>query len=313
MLFVDVVGYTALSEHADVEDVSDAMNALWSRLDQEVLDHGGKVDKHIGDALMAVWGTHRGREDDAEQAVRCALAMQTHLQDFADRVAELSPQAPRPRLRIGINTGPALVTPVGLAGETTRMGDAVNTASRIEKSAEPGEVLIGRDTYRLVRGVFTVREREPVRVKGKAEPLETYVVEALRPRAFRLRTRGLEGVEARMVGRGEQLAELCRATDVSREAGELQVRVVEGEAGVGKVARDAESGLLGGRRSPDPCWWSGAGSNRRHHDFQSCALPTELPDRGPARHPDQPLRGGPGTLVPGEAGHEMLLTSSERT
>ncbi|MCA1782033.1 MAG: AAA family ATPase [Intrasporangiaceae bacterium] len=234
VLFADVVGFTALSEHLDVEDVSDAMNALWSHLDQEVLDHGGRVDKHIGDALMAVWGTQLGREDDAEQAVRCALAMQTHLQDFADRAADLAPQTVRPRLRIGINTGPVLVTPVGLAGETTAMGDAVNTASRIESAAAPGEVLIGRDTYRLVRGVFTVREREEVRVKGKQEPLATYVVEALRPRAFRLRTRGLEGVETRMVGRTEQLAELLRATETSRDQGALQVRVVEGEAGVGK-------------------------------------------------------------------------------
>jgi len=234
VLFADVVGFTALSEHLDVEDVSDAMNDLWARLDQDVLDHGGRVDKHIGDALMAVWGTQRGREDDAEQAVRCALAMQTHLQDFADRAAALSPEAPRPNLRIGINTGPVLVTPVGLAGETTAMGDAVNTASRIESSAASGEVLIGRDTYRLVRGVFTVREREPVRVKGKAEPLATYVVEALRPRAFRLRTRGLEGVETRMVGRTGQLAELCRATEASRDEQALEVRVVEGEAGVGK-------------------------------------------------------------------------------
>ena len=234
VLFADVVGFTALSEHLDVEDVSDAMNTLWSRLDQQVLDHGGRVDKHIGDALMAVWGTESGREDDAEQAVRCALAMQTHLHDFADRVAVLSPQAPRPSLRIGINTGPVLVTPVGLTGERTTMGDAVNTASRIESFAAPGEVLIGRDTYRLVRGVFTVREREPVPVKGKTLPLTTYAVQALRPRAFRLRTRGLEGVETRMVGRAEQLAQLCRATDASRETGRLQVRVVEGEAGVGK-------------------------------------------------------------------------------
>lgn len=167
--------------------------------------------------------------------------MRTHLQAFADRAAELSPQTPRPSLRIGINTGPVLVTPEGLAGETTAMGDAVNTASRIEWSAAPGEVLVGRDTYRLTRGVFTVREREPVRVKGKTEPLETYVVDALRPRAFRLRTRGLEGVETRMVGRDEQLTELCRATAASREAGHLEVRAVEGEAlralvGAGRVA-----------------------------------------------------------------------------
>ncbi len=234
MLFTDVVGFTALAEHADVEDVSDAINALWSHLDQEVLDHGGRVDKHLGDGLMAIWGTHRGREDDAEQAVRCALAMQPHLDDFADRVARLAPRAPRPGLRVGINTGLALVTPVGLVGETTAIGDAVNTASRIEASASPGEVRIGRDTYRLVRGVFTVRERAGVQVKGKSEPLATYAVEAVRPRAFRVRSRGLEGVETRMVGRSAQLADLCRATEVSRETGALQVRVVEGEAGVGK-------------------------------------------------------------------------------
>lgn len=234
VLFADVVGFTAVSEHLDVEELSDLMNALWSRLDQAVLDHGGRVDKHIGDALMAVWGTQAGREDDAEQAVRCALAMQAQVYDLPDRMPGLTGRSPGLRVRIGINTGPVLVTTVGLAGETTTMGDAVNTASRIESVAAPGEVLIGRDTYRLVRGVFTVRERAPVRVPGKTQPLQTYVVEALRPRAFRLRARGIEGVETRMVGRDAQLAELCRATDTSRTAGELQVRVVEGEAGVGK-------------------------------------------------------------------------------
>jgi len=76
VLFADVSGFTAMSERMDPEDVSDLMNRLWERIDQVIIDHGGRIDKHIGDAVMALWGTEAVREDDPERSVRAALAVQ---------------------------------------------------------------------------------------------------------------------------------------------------------------------------------------------------------------------------------------------
>ena len=86
MLFADVSGFTAMSEHRDAELVMDIMNSLWARLDVVVVEHGGRVDKHIGDALMAIWGTDVAREDDAERAVRAALGLQDALAELPRRV-----------------------------------------------------------------------------------------------------------------------------------------------------------------------------------------------------------------------------------
>ncbi len=187
VLFADVSGFTALSETLDAEVVAGVMNDLWLVIDRAITDHGGHIDKHIGDAVMALWGADGAREDDPEMAVRAALAMQAAVASFCQ-----THQIPL-SLRIGVNTGPVLLGIMGTTGEVTAMGDAVNLASRLEHAAPVDGVLISHDTYRHVRGIFDVREQEPLTVKGKAERVQTYVVERAKPRAFRLHTRGVEG------------------------------------------------------------------------------------------------------------------------
>ena len=150
ILFADVSGFTALSETMDAELVADVMNDLWALVDQAIIDHGGRIDKHIGDAVMALWGTEAAREDDPEQAIRAALAMQAAVDAFC--TTHSVPLA----IRIGINTGPVLLGEMGTKGEYTAMGDAVNLASRLEHAAPVGSVLISHDTYRHVRGIFDV-------------------------------------------------------------------------------------------------------------------------------------------------------------
>ena len=108
-------------------------------------------------------------------------------------------------MRVGINTGPAHLGTVGASAEYTAMGDTVNVASRVQSLAPLGGVLVTHDTYRHVRGVFDVEELEPATVKGKEEPIRVYVVRRAKPRAFRMHTRGVEGVETRMVGRAAEL------------------------------------------------------------------------------------------------------------
>ena len=230
VLFADVSGFTAMSETMDAEDVQETMNALWQKVDGAILEFNGRIDKHIGDAVMALWGVDEAREDDPEQAVRAALAMQTAVHTFVVGAKRASPL----QMRIGINTGPVLLGEVGTTAEFTAMGDTVNTASRLEHAAPVGGILISHDTYRHVRGVFDVDLQEPLTVKGKAEPLQVYVVERAKARTFRTRTRGVEGVETRMVGRDEELERLKEVWETAISTPQTTLITVTGEAGVGK-------------------------------------------------------------------------------
>lgn len=225
VLFADVSGFTAMSETMDAEDVRDTMNALWQRLDASIARHGGRIDKHIGDALMALFGVPVAREDDAERAVRAALEMQEALKAFA---AETGRDL---RMRIGINTGPVMVGAVATTAEFTAMGDAVNLASRLEHAAPVGGVLISHDAYRLVSGAFDATAQPPLTVKGKSEPVRTYLIERAKPRSQRSAPRGL-GIETRMVGREAELRAIEDALAASARS--LSVLTVAADAGLGK-------------------------------------------------------------------------------
>jgi class 3 adenylate cyclase/tetratricopeptide (TPR) repeat protein len=227
ILFADVAGFTTLAETRDAEEVGEAMNELWHRVDAVILEHGGSIDKHMGDAVMALWGATGAREDDPERAISAALAIQREVGGL-----EL---AGRPlRVRVGINTGMVLVGRVGSKGETTAVGDAVNVASRLEEIAGPGTILVSHDTYRHVRGVFDVREEEPVAVRGRGEHVRAYTVLGAKRRKFRLSTRGVEGIETRMIGRESELQALIEMLRETIEEREPRVVTILGEAGLGK-------------------------------------------------------------------------------
>jgi class 3 adenylate cyclase len=241
VLFADVSGFTALAEAMDAEDVSNLINALWQRLDAAILAQGGLIDKHIGDGVMALWGAETAHEDDPERAVRAAIAMQQNIRESKpeNRTPGLPPSANpdlnfRLSIRIGVNTGPVLLGAVGTLGEFTAVGDTVNVASRLQEAAPPGGILISYDTYRHVRGIFEVETNQPLALKGKSELLQTYLVHKIRPRAFRLGMRGVEGIETHMVGRS---AEMCLLQETIRtvfQEKKLQAVTITGEAGMGK-------------------------------------------------------------------------------
>ena len=228
ILFADVSGFTTMSERLDAEELARVMNDLWAGLDGVIRRFGGRIDKHIGDAVMAVWGADGAREDDPEQSLRAALAMQEELALLRD-VGGLELQ-----MRVGVNTGPVLLGPVATTTEFTAMGDAVNVASRLEHAAPIGGVLVSHGTYRHVRGVFDVHELEPVRLKGKSVPVRVYVVERAKERAFRVASRGVEGVETTTIGRRDELARLCAEYQSCRARPGVGLVVVVGEAGIGK-------------------------------------------------------------------------------
>lgn len=229
VLFADMSGFTAMSETMDPEELRDLLEQIWTRIDGIITAHGGLIDKHIGDAVMALWGAKTLREDDPEQAVRAALEMQSEL----GRLRQSLRGASGIRMRIGVNTGIVWVGAVGANAEFTAMGDAVNVASRLEHAAEIGTVLISHDTYRHIRGMFDVNATEPLRVKGKTEPIQAYTVIRARTRAQQLRNRGIEGVETTLVGRA---ADLKRVKDDFRVAalGRLNGLIVVCDPGMGK-------------------------------------------------------------------------------
>ncbi len=231
VLFADISGFTAMSEKLDAEEVTGLINELWNRLDKTIIGHGGIIDKHIGDNVMALWGTAAARENDPERAVRAALSMQKEIEKLYE---ERKTGSAGLRLRIGINTGPVLLGKMGTTGEYTAMGDTVNTASRLEGKAPVGGILISHDTYRHIRGIFNVDKAQPIEVKGKSEPVRAYIVKGAKPRSFTMSSRGVEGIETRMVGRETELGILKNAFKDVIGTNTLRVVSIVGEAGIGK-------------------------------------------------------------------------------
>ncbi len=235
ILFTDIVDSTAMGERLDPEEVLDIMNGALRRFSDAVTHHEGRVARLMGDGLLAFFGAPAGREDDPLRAVRAGLAIQQEARAYAEHVQArwgIGGFA----ARVGINTGPVALGEVGGAAgsEYTAMGDTINLAARLQSAAPPGGVLISHDTYRHVRGIFTVRPRETISVRGRSEPVQVYLAEAEKPRAFALPTRGVEGVETRMIGREAELLRLQQGLRAVLEGRELQAFTVMGEAGVGK-------------------------------------------------------------------------------
>ena len=238
VLFSDVSGFTAMSETMDHEIVNSVINSLWSRVDRAIVDHGGRIDKHIGDAIMALYGTPTAHEDDPERAIRSALQIQSEIQDWKREQSDILPgykaQINNIKLRIGINTGPALLGTVGTIGEYTAIGDTVNLASRLETAAPVGGILISNDTHLHVRGIFDVTALEPISVKGKSEPIHVFIVNGVKPRSFRDTTRGLEGVETRTIGRATELEQMQAAFEETATGRLTHLISLVAEAGIGK-------------------------------------------------------------------------------
>lgn len=236
VLFADISGFTALAERLDAEEVQALLAELWACLDQVLLAHGGTLDKHIGDAVLAVWGLAQAREDDAEQAARAALALQQALADFrATARTETGGAVPvQVQMRVGLNTGLVSVATVASTGERNLIGDTVNLASRLQTAAPPDGILISQTTYDAVRGLFNVTVQPPLTIKGKREPVTAYMLHSAKLRAFHMRTRGLAGIVTQTIGREAELAALQAAYQRTVAGQGVQWLTLVGDAGVGK-------------------------------------------------------------------------------
>ena len=205
ILFVDMVGSTGMAEKVDPEEWHQVLKRLHAILGEKVAAHHGEVGKFLGDGMLAYFGMREASEDDPENAIRAALDAQAAV------AGSLS--AEQIQIRAGIHTGLVVMGELGEAShmEFTASGDAMNLAARLQSAAPPGGVLISQDTYRYVRGVFDLTPRPPLTVKGKGEPIHTYLVRQAKPRPFRSVTRGVAGVQARTVGREVEMQALQAA------------------------------------------------------------------------------------------------------
>ncbi len=173
VIFVDLVGFTSQAERLDPEDVRAILTPYYERVRAEIESFGGVVEKFIGDAVMGVFGVPTTFGDDPERAVRAALAIR-------DAVHDLNLEAPDLAIRVAVNTGDALVH-LGARpehGDAMIAGDVVNTASRLQQSAPVNGILVGADTYACTRHVITYEPVPSVIAKGKAEPVEAWLVMA---------------------------------------------------------------------------------------------------------------------------------------
>ncbi len=228
VLFADLVGFTARAERLDPEDVRALLTSYHARVRTELERHGGTVEKLIGDGVMALFGAPVAHEDDPERAVRAALTIR-------DGFAELKQSEPWGELhiRIGVNTGEALVTVTshGGAGQATPAGDVVNTAARLEAAAPVDGILVGEATYRATERAISYRERPPIEAKGKSEPVAAW--EALEPRArFGVDVRPMG--RAPLVGRTREVELLVEAFNEVRSAREPELVTIVGSPGLGK-------------------------------------------------------------------------------
>jgi class 3 adenylate cyclase len=219
VLFADVTGSTVMGEDLDPEDVRAIMGRYYEHARRVVADHGGTLEKFIGDAVMAVFGLPHAHGDDAERAVAAALALQNTL--AADPVLQSL------QIRIGVNTGEVVATSDPSGGDFLVTGDAVNTAARLQQAAAPGEIVVSQRTREAAQAAFLFGRSREVELKGKREPQQIYPVHTRRE------VRHTE--RPPLVGREEDLMMLSLLHRRATREGRPQMVSIVAPAGTGKT------------------------------------------------------------------------------
>jgi class 3 adenylate cyclase len=227
VLFADVTGSTALGERLDPESLRRVMTRYFDVARTVLERHGGTVEKFIGDAVMAVFGVPLVHEDDALRATRAAVEMREALVELNTELEQK--WGASLQIRTALNSG-SVVAGDPSAGQSFVSGDTVNVAARLEQAADPGEILIGAETVRLVRDAVRVERIDALSLKGKAAPVPAFRLVEVIPgaRAFARR------LDSHMVGRDNELHRLVAVFEQSLQGPGCELVTVFGVAGVGK-------------------------------------------------------------------------------
>ncbi|MFL6015409.1 MAG: adenylate/guanylate cyclase domain-containing protein, partial [Gaiellaceae bacterium] len=226
VLFVDIVGFTSRSELLDPEDVRAFLKPYYEHVRREIEARGGRIEKFVGDAVLGIFGAPVAHGDDAERAVRTALAIRDSLGEMNVVDRELDLQA-----RLAVNTGEVIVDLDARpeAGDSMVVGDVVNTAARLQSAAPANGVLVGRETYAATRTAVEYEPAPPVIAKGKAAPVAAWLaLSADAPAGHRTLS------EAPLVGRARELDVLSRLWAQVCEERRPHLVTVIGPAGIGK-------------------------------------------------------------------------------
>jgi len=238
MLFCDMKGSTAAAEQLDPEDWTEIMNGAFAQMIKPVYQYEGTIARLMGDALLAFFGAPIAHEDDPRRAILAGLDIVDAIKPYREEIKER--YGVDFDVRVGINTGLVVVGAVGsdLRMEYSALGDAINLAARMEQTAEPGMVQVAHDTYKLVKNLFEFKALGSIEIKGKSEPVLAY--QALGRKFETGRTRGIEGLQAVMVGRESELFALHEVmADLKQGLG--RIIFVLGEAGLGKTRLISEA------------------------------------------------------------------------
>jgi class 3 adenylate cyclase len=227
VVFSDVASSTALGERLDPESLRRAMGRYFDEMSAVIERHGGTVEKFIGDAIMAVFGIPTVHEDDALRAVAATVEMREELERLNHELER--GLGVRLEVRLGANTG-EVVAGDPAARQRLVTGDAVNVAKRLEQAAGSGEILIGRETQRLVRDAVRVEEVAALEIKGKLQPVPAFrVLKIISGAPGHVRR-----LDSPMIGRDDERTLLERAFERSVRESSCHLFTVLGAAGVGK-------------------------------------------------------------------------------
>jgi ABC-type oligopeptide transport system substrate-binding subunit/class 3 adenylate cyclase len=232
VLFVDIVGSTSMTHNLDPEETMAIMDTALQRLAIPVYAHGGRVTRYMGDGFLALFGAPVARENEPEMAILAGLNILAEAQVYAREVEEQW-HIQDLNVRVGISTGLVFIGGDS-EDENTIMGATVNLASRLEKAARPGTLLISHHTYQHIRDVFDLELLEPITVKGFTDPIPVYRVHRAKPPDFHMTTWSVAGVETSMIGREPELLMLQNMFRDAIEDAEVHIVSIVGEAGVGK-------------------------------------------------------------------------------
>ncbi|WP_338254881.1 adenylate/guanylate cyclase domain-containing protein [Dictyobacter halimunensis] len=238
VMFADITGSTPLADRLDPEDMRAILTGYFNLMTEQIRKHDGTVEKYIGDAVMAIFGTPVTHEDDPDRAIRAALDMQAALNSFNEHRLARDPEATRLQMRIGINTG-EVAAPSATATQYHDFlitGDAVNIAARLQQVATPDTILVGERTYLSSRAVFDFKAIAPLHLKGKSEQISAYVVQGLRQSnlAVDQHPRGLTGSNSRLVGRDLELTLLHASYARVQTERRPHLITILGAPGIGK-------------------------------------------------------------------------------
>ncbi len=228
IIFVDMVGFTPFSENKDPEEVREVLNKYWKLLSEIVDKYDCQINKFIGDAALILAGYPRAHENDAERAVLIAYEFLESI-ECINILNKLDRQ-----FRVGINFGRVYAgeTNPSMAGDDTVLGDAVNTAERLQRSADPDSICVSSSVKELTKTFFNYKTLGKVKVKGKEEELEIF--KFISKKKERGRFRGVEGIHIPLIGRDTELEELLDRFDMVFARHKPYVSVLLGQAGIGK-------------------------------------------------------------------------------